>query len=179
MMVDGSGYESTWNGVAWSNPSHFVSGTTAQPYSVSCSSTTSCVVTTFDQGYLFAWNGSTWSAPVTGPGDPSEGGAGVEGGGVSCVSSTFCDLYQDTYAGPSASAVWNGSKITSITTGQPLWQASCYAVGRCVGDGGLDNAFYVEISSPPLAVTTASLPGGTGGAAYSTTLDQLTNRRVG
>jgi hypothetical protein len=171
MMVDGSGYQSTWNGTTWSNPSHFVSGTPDTPNSVSCSTTTSCVVTTFDQGYLFAWNGSRWSGPVTAGGDDSEGGVGVEGGGVSCASPKFCYLYQDTYAGTTASAVWNGSKVIPITTGQPLWDASCYAVGRCVGVGGLYYGFYVEISSPPLAVTTtASLPGGTVGTAYSTPL---------
>jgi hypothetical protein len=93
------------------------------------------------------------------------------GGGVSCASSKFCYLFQETYASGTASAVWNGSAIIPITSGQPLWQASCYAVGRCVGVGGLYNDFYVEISSPPLAVaTSATLPGGTVGTAYSTTL---------
>ena len=193
MMVDANGYESVWNGTTWSAPSHFVTGTRATVASVSSASATYCLASTHNVGYLFTWTPSKgWSGLITGPGEGTVGGTiGIDAGGVTCVTSTFCYLYEQSYAVGDVSAVWNGTAYTQVTpttatrtltntkktttrVTHGFWTVSCYGVNECVGGYGTYGNYQIAATSAgveaKLSVKTTSLPAGTVGSHYTTTL---------
>ena len=155
--VDGNGDATTFDGMSWSSPvtidDAFGLGM------VSCTSSTFCVAADSSNN-AFIYDGTSWSAP-----EVVDSGFGLTS--VSCISPSFCVAVDGngdaiTYDGTSWSAP------TNIDPDAGLSSVSCASVDFCVALDSLGNAL---VYGPlPMDVATTSLPVGTVGKTYSSTL---------
>ena len=106
----GSGVTVSWDGAAWSEPSVYYAapavGPTVAPVlpAVACTGGPFCMIVD-GSGHVSTGDGTNWSVPsalVTGPplptnpSDPGPGHAGSRSVGVSCPTSTFCAVVDNT-----------------------------------------------------------------------------------
>lgn len=138
-----------WNGTEWKaqtvpNP---VGGTLTELHSVSCTSSSFCIaVGNYTVGgknvpLAEVWNGTEWKVQTT-PNPPVLEANPVQAKGVSCVSSSFCEMV-GYYVGESGkfepfAETWNGTewKLQAVTppTGfkrAELLGVSCTATNSC------------------------------------------------
>jgi len=126
-----------WNGTSWQLQA--IPGTSVQPMSVSCVTTSFCMEAN-GFGQVAIWNGSSWSAgpAVTGFSQVS---------GVSCVSASFCEVVGSGPTGDNAAA-WNGTSWTAQATPGPvsafLSGISCTAADSCEAVGSFADSSFQE-----------------------------------
>jgi len=126
-----------WNGTSWQLQA--IPGTSVQPMSVSCVTTSFCMEAN-GFGQVAIWNGSSWSAgpAVTGFSQVS---------GVSCISASFCEVVGSGPTGDNAAA-WNGTSWTAQATPGPvsafLSGISCTAADSCEAVGSFANSSFQE-----------------------------------
>ena len=143
-----------YNGTSWSGPTlPGVNGLS----SLSCSSASFCLAVD-DEGNTFTYNGGGWSSATA-----------VDSAGLyplSCPSASFCARLGEggnvfTYNGTSWSAptAVDSAGLTSL---------SCSSASFCAAVDA--NSNVLTYTGAGLAVTTSSLPAGTVGQDYSTTL---------
>jgi hypothetical protein len=138
-------------------------------------------VGSFQQTLVESWDGTAWS--VTPSLDP--GAADNTLYGVSCTGVGSCVSVGASYpfgspSGPNTTLVesWDGTSwsvtpsLDPDATNNELLGVSCTTSCLAVGvQGGEFSAFYLTETVPdPFSIATTSLPGGTVGQAYSTTL---------
>lgn len=128
-----------WNGTSWQLQA--IPGTSVQPMSVSCVTTSFCLEAN-GFGQVAIWNGSSWSA-----GPAVTGFSPVTG--VSCVSASFCEAVGSGPSGDNA-AVWNGTTWTAQPTPGPassfLSAVSCAAADSCEAVGSSANSVFQEVT---------------------------------
>ena len=127
-----------FDGQTWTQPGDIDSQ--GQLNSVSCASTTFCVISD-SNGAVLTWNGATFSAPVSIATEPPLTGTNASGlTAVSCPAATFCravDSIGRVFG-------WNGtawSAGTLIDKGHALTSISCPTTTYCVAVDRSGNAF--------------------------------------
>ncbi len=186
----------SWDGTAWSITPSPSPGSENQLTSVSCTSSTSCMAIGDNivppnsnyasfQTLAESWDGTTWSI-VPSP-DSAAGDDPMES--VSCTDATSCIAVGFSIDGNNLQTLiesWDGSEWSIVpspnsATGtygvNVLNGVSCMTSTTCLAAGyslygipGSSVQTLVETGFAPSADTTTSLPDGTDGHAYSTTL---------
>ncbi len=167
-----------WNGSTWTTQVKAVASINGYPSSVSCPSTTWCMVAGSGVGGLpKAWllkeEGGEWTRSLQTPPLPS---GGSNGGlrSVSCTSTSACTAvgyYYDEGQGKNRPLVehWNGSKWTAESAPSPvegsaataMMSVSCASGTSCVAVGEASNAPFAERwDGTSWSVMTTPLPAG-------------------
>jgi hypothetical protein len=126
-----------WNGSTWSAPLVVDSGSNYF-ISLSCGSTTLCVVVDFE-GNAMTWNGSTWSAPLDVDSSNSPDS-------VSCASASFCVVVDQE----GNALTWDGSTwsaLESIDPDNDIDSVSCLSASFCMAADYQGNALIWSGSS--------------------------------
>lgn len=161
----------TWSGSSWTVPSTPNSAGQNSLKGISCVTTAFCVAVgarsaaAYPQGEGFAlkWTGTSWSSLET-----AKLGVGSTFNGVSCVSTTYCQVVGSKWVSGVSSAlaeVWVGSSWTVETLPQPE------DYGPPVGGATLSSVACVNASSCSAAGTYSvgtvrELPPGVGGTGF-------------
>jgi hypothetical protein len=181
-----------WNGTEWTLQTILAptGGTEVKPFSVSCASTTACVLagsyvnsSKVEVPLAESWNGTEWTIQLV---PAPTGSTRTEGWGVSCTSSSACTMvgkYEDSSGiGVTLAERWNGTTWSVQTTPNPtedtetiLFGVSCTSSTACTAVGtAVDTKKEKPPYSAPLAEhwngiewKTQSIPDPEAGAALA------------